>query len=70
MYAQGKGVARISKAGMDWLYRAAMNGHNRAQVRLAKHYSEGIRVGTDLSRSHAWLVIAGENATGKQSQNG
>ena len=42
MYAKGKGVALDNKAGTDWMHRAAMNGHNRAQVRLAERISEGI----------------------------
>jgi uncharacterized protein len=60
-YLHGDGVETNSAIAADWLYRAALRGHSRAQYDLASNYAAGAGRPADLLAAYTWFVIAYAN---------
>ena len=50
-YSEGKGVAKDSAKGMDWLKKSAVQGYSGAQVVLGYMYQKGINTEKDPSET-------------------
>ena len=59
MYYSGEGVPQDHKAALQWLRRAAEQGHAEAQLGLGGAYYEGIPgLSQDYIYAHMWANIA------------
>ena len=61
MYYYAKGVAEDSILGLEWLLKAANQGHVEAQWEMGNAYKTGRGVPTGPISAYAWYSIAGEN---------
>ena len=55
MYLQGRGTARNASRGVDFLLRAAREGHANAMLMLADCYIDGDGVTRNPSQGIEWL---------------
>ena len=53
-YSEGKGVAKDSAKGLEWLRKSASQGYAGAEVVLGLFYQKGIQVAPDPSEAAKW----------------
>ncbi len=69
MYLKGEGVRRDVRRGMRWLNLAARKSYAAAQAALGEYYLRQHKNGkSDRSRGLAWLLLAKQNARGKNTR--
>jgi len=56
--SKAAGGSKDSKAGFNWLRRAALGGNVAAQNRIAKLYMQGIGTDPDTITAAAWYIVA------------
>ena len=61
-YSEGKGVAKDSAKGMEWLKRSALQGYAGAQVVLGYFYQKGINTEKDPSEAAKWYRKAAKQS--------
>lgn len=61
-YSEGKGVAKDSAKGMDWLKKSAVQGYAGAQVVLGYMYQKGINTEKDPSEAAKWYRKAAKQS--------
>lgn len=61
-YSEGKGVAKDSAKGMEWLKRSALRGYAGAQVVLGYLYQKGINTEKDPSEAAKWYRKAAKQS--------
>jgi TPR repeat protein len=61
-YSEGKGVAKDSAKGMEWLKRSALQGYAGAQVVLGYMYQKGINTEKDPSEAAKWYRKAAKQS--------
>jgi TPR repeat protein len=61
-YSEGKGVAKDSAKGMEWLRRSALQGYAGAQVVLGYMYQKGINTEKDPSEAAKWYRKAAKQS--------
>lgn len=61
-YSEGKGVAKDSAKGMEWLKRSALKGYAGAQVVLGYMYQKGINTEKDPSEAAKWYRKAAKQS--------
>jgi hypothetical protein len=61
-YSEGKGVAKDSANGMEWLKRSALQGYAGAQVVLGYMYQKGINTEKDPSEAAKWYRKAAKQS--------
>jgi Sel1 repeat len=61
-YSEGKGVAKDSAKGMEWLKRSALQGYAGAQVVLGYMYQKGINMEKDPSEAAKWYGKAAKQS--------
>src|SRR6201997_3475632 len=61
-YSEGKGVAKDSAKGMEWLRRSALQGYAGAQVVLGYMYQKGINMEKDPSEAAKWYRKAAKQS--------
>jgi len=61
-YSEGKGVAKDSAKGMEWLKRSALQGYAGAQVVLGYMYQKGINTEKDPSEAARWYRKAAKQS--------
>jgi hypothetical protein len=61
-YSEGKGVAKDSAKGMEWLRKSALQGYAGAQVVLGYFYQKGISTEKDPSEAAKWYRKAAKQS--------
>ncbi|HWZ78830.1 MAG TPA: tetratricopeptide repeat protein [Candidatus Sulfotelmatobacter sp.] len=61
-YSEGKGVAKDSAKGMEWLKKSALQGYAGAQVVLGYFYQKGINREKDPSEAAKWYRKAAKQS--------
>lgn len=57
MYDDGRGVPKDASEAAKWYLRAANQGVDRAQLKLAYMYREGRGMPQDRVRAHMWFLV-------------
>jgi TPR repeat protein len=69
MYLKGEGVRRDVRRGMRWLNLAARKSYAAAQAALGEYFLKQHKNGkSDRSKGLAWLLLAKQNARGKNTR--
>ena len=69
MYLKGEGVRRDVRRGMRWLNLAAHKSYAAAQAALGEYFLKQHKNGkSDRSKGLAWLLLAKQNARGKNTR--
>ena len=63
-YLEGKSVSQDLPVAAAWFYKAAMQGHSGARLKLGYMYLKGIGVPVDKPKATAWLNKAAESGNG------
>ena len=61
-YSEGKGVAKDSARGLEWLRKSASQGYAGAEVVLGLFYQKGIHVAQDPSEAAKWYRKAAKQS--------
>ena len=61
-YSEGKGVAKDSAKGLEWLRKSASQGYAGAEVVLGLFYQKGIQVAQDPSEAAKWYRKAAKQS--------
>ncbi|HKV82475.1 MAG TPA: tetratricopeptide repeat protein [Candidatus Sulfotelmatobacter sp.] len=61
-YSEGKGIAKDSAKGTEWLKRSALQGYAGAQVVLGYFYQKGINTEKDPSEAAKWYRKAAKQS--------
>jgi hypothetical protein len=61
-YSEGKGVAKDSAKGLEWLRKSASQGYAGAEVVLGLFYQKGIQVAQDPSEAAKWFRKAAKQS--------
>lgn len=68
-YAEGRGLARDSKAAFQWFEKAAGRGLAPAQYRLGALYEKGVGVDRDYARAREWYRRAARAGNARAMHN-
>jgi len=63
-YAKGLGVPQSDEKALEWLKRAAGQGHAGAQLMLSEFYATGRGVPKDDVAAYQWAILAGARSNG------
>ena len=66
IYTRGTGTLPNQEKATDWFRRAAGVGHLKAQIAYAERLRDGVGTEEDLAAAYAWLVVAADQAKGKE----
>ena len=66
IYTRGTGTLPNQEKATDWFRRAAGVGHLKAQIAYAERLRDGVGKEEDLAAAYAWLVVAADQAKGKE----
>ena len=66
IYTRGTGTLPNQEKATDWFRRAAGIGHRKAQIAYAERLRDGVGTQEDLAAAYAWLVVAADQAKGKE----
>ncbi|MBI4345946.1 MAG: CHAT domain-containing protein [Elusimicrobia bacterium] len=61
-YRAGDGVEKDEKAALEWLRKAALQGHPASQYNLGLAYDQGLGTPVDFGEARRWLAAAAEQA--------
>ena len=61
-YSEGKGVAKDSAKGLEWLRKSASQGYAGAEVVLGLFYQKGIQVAQDPEEAAKWYKKAAKQS--------
>jgi serine/threonine protein kinase len=61
MYRNGQGILANNSSALNWMRKAAWQGHGDAQIALAKMYFEGVNGAKDYFLAYSWYLLAERN---------
>lgn len=67
IYTRGTGTLPNQEQATAWFRKAAEVGHLKAQIAYAERLRDGVGTEEDLSEAYAWLVVASDQAKGKEA---